>query len=81
MNADGIAVVTLRGGPMGMRAFVLLAVSTSGLGAVQRNEAAMVEIARDMGASTLAFRSDRRGWRRALGPQWRRRGDLYERTV
>lgn len=80
-NEDGVVVVELCGDPRGMQAFVLIAASYAGSGAFRRNEAAIVEIARDMGASTLAFRSDRRGWRRALGPQWRRRGDLYERTV
>lgn len=81
MNDDGIVVVTLRGGPIGMRAFVILAVSGGSAGAVQRNESALVEIARDMGAKTLAFRSDRRGWARALSDKWRRTGDFYERTV
>jgi hypothetical protein len=80
-NEDGMLVVTLTASHNGLRAFVTIAVSNGAHGAFLRNEAAMVEIARDMGAETLAFRSDRRGWRRLLGPKWRRDGDLYERRV
>lgn len=82
VNEDGLLVLTLKPGHNGLRAFVILALSCSGVfGAVHRNEAGVVEIARDMGARTLAFRSARRGWSRVLGRHWWRDGDLYERRV
>lgn len=82
INEDGLLVLTLKPGHNGLRAFVILALSSGKhFGAFHRNEAGAVEIARDMGARTLAFRSDRRGWGRVLGPHWWRDGDLYERRV
>lgn len=80
--ADGVVSVRLRPGAGGrMQAFVLMAVGTSFEGAFRRQEPAMLAIARDMGAETLAFRSPRRGWIRLVGPEWARTGDLYEREV
>ena len=82
VNEDGLLVLTLKPGHNGLRAFVILALSSGKhFGAFHRNEAGVVEIARDMGARTLAFRSDRRGWGRVLGRHWWRDGDLYERRV
>jgi hypothetical protein len=43
-------------------------------GAWERQGPALLKIAADMGASTLAFETRRRGWYRRLGPEWRRRG-------
>lgn len=60
---------------------VLLAVSAGLHGAFKRNEQAMLAIARDMGASTVSFRTDRAGWQRLLGPEWRRQGDTFSREV
>ena len=81
-NDDGLLVLTIKPGHNGLRAFVILALSSGKhFGAFHRNEAGAVEIARDMGARTLAFRSDRRGWSRVLGPHWWRDGDLHERRV
>ena len=82
INEDGLLVLTIKPGHNGLRAFVILALSSGKhFGAFHRNEAGAVEIARDMGARTLAFRSDRRGWSRVLGPHWWRDGDLHERRV
>lgn len=77
MNDDGMVAMKIAG----RRAYVLLAVSTGTAGAFERNEAAVATMARDMGATVLAFRSDRRGWAKVLGPEWRHQGDLYERTL
>lgn len=82
MNEDGLVVVNLEGrGDGTMRAFVLIAVSTGRPGAFHRQERAMLAIARDLGAVELAFRSDRPGWLRVLGPEWSCDFDLFYRSV
>jgi len=70
---DGIVVITLRPFGEALELFVLLAVAFRH-GAFQRQEAALRNIARDLGAQTIAFEARRTGWGRRLGPQWRRRG-------
>jgi hypothetical protein len=61
--------------------FVLLAVAFKH-GAVERQDAALQIIARDLGARTIAFRARRKGWARRLGPEWQRRGtDEFVRAV
>jgi hypothetical protein len=71
----GVFVVTLVPGhnPGHLEAFVLLAVA-SRIGAFEDAEPAVLAIARDLTATTVAFRSVRRGWARKLGPAWRPRG-------
>lgn len=82
MNEDGFVVVSLEPTAGGtMRAFVLIAASTGLPGAFQRQERAMLAIAHDLGASELAFRSDRPGWLRVLGPEWSCDFDLFYRSV
>lgn len=79
---DGIVVVTpeaLSGGEVEL--FVLLAVAFRH-GAFERQDAALQAIARDLGASAIAFKARRRGWARRLGPEWFRRGsDEFVRTL
>lgn len=71
----GVFVLTLQPGdnPAQLEAFVLLAVA-SRVGAFENAEPAVLAIARDLTAATVAFRSVRRGWARKLGPAWRPRG-------
>lgn len=80
---DGVMTMSLildEGGRM--RALVLMAVSTRfAAGAFRRNEPHVIRIARDMGASVLAFRTQRRGWSRLLGQEWSREGDFYIRSI
>ena len=73
VNDDGLAVFTLR--PFGdeLELFVLLAIAFQH-GAFARQESALRSIARDLGATTIAFETRRIGWARRLGPQWQRRG-------
>lgn len=79
---DGLLVISgepLNGG--GLELYVLLAVAFRH-GAVERQDAALRAIARDLGARTIAFRTRRRGWARRLGPEWKRRGtDEFVRAV
>lgn len=70
---DGMMVVDLRPGPEGLELFVWIAVAFRH-GAYERQDAALDAIGRDLGASTVAFVSRRRGWARRLGPEWQRRG-------
>jgi hypothetical protein len=71
----GVFVLTLRPGdnPPDLEAFVLLAVASRN-GAFDHAEPAVLSIARDLTATTVAFRSVRKGWARRLGPAWRPRG-------
>lgn len=70
---DGMVVIDLR--PFGddLELFVWLAVAFKH-GAYERQDAALDLIGRDLGATTVAFQSRRRGWGRRLGPEWQRRG-------
>lgn len=72
---DGTVVFDVRHVGAELEMFVWLAVAFRH-GAFQRQESAMLSIARDLGAKTLAFQTRRKGWGRRLGPQWRRRGSL-----
>lgn len=77
---DGVVLVELQADER-MRAVILLAVSIHGNHAFRRHEAALVRIAQDMGAQELAFRSDRKGWERLLGPHWQHQDGTYSRSV
>lgn len=56
-----------------LEAFVLLAVAAK-IGAFEIAESSVLRVAADLGATTVAFRSVRRGWARKLGPAWKPRG-------
>lgn len=56
-----------------LEAFVLLAVAAKN-GAFEIAEPSVLRVAADLGATTVAFRSVRRGWARKLGPAWKPRG-------
>jgi hypothetical protein len=59
----------------GLEAFVVLAVAAK-RGAFEVAEPHVLRIARDLGATTVAFRSVRRGWERKLrGTAWKPRGN------
>ena len=75
MGPPGWFVVSLRPGenPGTLELFVLLAVGLRH-GAFEEAEPAVLAMARDLTATTVAFRSVRRGWARRLGPAWRPRG-------
>lgn len=77
---DGIVVVELLGGQTGLVLWIWIAAGAHA-GAFRRAESALEAIARDMGASTIAFRPARAGWQRLAGQQWQRRGECLERSV
>lgn len=70
---DGMAVFSLVCDGSACELFVWIAVAFKH-GAFARQEAALLAVARDLEADTIAFRSRRRGWARRLGPEWQRRG-------
>lgn len=78
---DGMFVVQLRPHGAELELYVLAAVAFR-FGAFERQEPAVLAIARDLGAKTVAFWARRRGWGRRLGPEWFRRGtDEFVRDV
>ena len=80
--SDGLAVVALECRESGtMRANVLLAASIGLSGAFARQERSMLDIAKDIGAAEIVFWTPRRGWGRLLGPEWRRDGEWFARSV
>lgn len=82
MCSDGLVIMTLTKSPDGtITALVLLAASFGALGAFKRQEQAMMAVARDAGAQRLAFKTDRKGWKRLLGPDWQLDGDVFSRSL
>lgn len=82
VGEDGMMVLTLETGDNGTRLFILLGVSTGYAGAVERQDQALNIIAREVGATWVAFRTNRhRGMGRILGPEWRQDGDEFSRSV
>jgi hypothetical protein len=78
---DGIVAIELSALDTTLELFVRLAVA-SRHGAFARQLSALLAIASELGANTLAFKSRRRGWARRLGPEWSLRGtDEFVRQV
>ena len=78
---DGMVVIGLQSFGDALEVFVWLAVGFKH-GAFERQDAALDLVGRDLGATTVAFRSRRRGWGRMLGPDWQRRGsDEFVRRI
>lgn len=71
---DGMVVVELRPHQDSLELFVWIAIAFR-RGAFERQHAALQQIARDLGARTIAFQSRRKGWARRLGPNWSPRGE------
>lgn len=77
----GVVVVAPRAAGPIIRLVVLLAVSDGAPGAFQEYEAEMVQVAREFGASELAFETPRAGWAKLLGKHWAFRDGLFTRSV
>jgi hypothetical protein len=83
-SADGVMVVSLqpdRYGSGELELFVRMAASWSERGSIQRNEAHLDAIARDLGATRLVFHTLRPGMHKVLNPEWRLRYTAFERAV
>jgi hypothetical protein len=77
---DGILVVTLRIQEGDRELFILMGVAARP-GAVERLEPAVLQLARDLGARTIAFEARRKGWARRLDASWQQRGTEFVRYV
>ncbi len=78
---DGAIIITLE--PLGdgqHEMFLWLGVAVK-YGAFERQGPALQLIARDLGAETIGLCARRRGWVRRLGPEWRRDGNHFSRSV
>ena len=81
---DGLLVVSLqpdRYGSGELELFVRLAVATGERGSIQRNDAHLDAIARELGATRLVFFTQRPGMHKVLNPEWRVRYTAFERAV
>lgn len=81
---DGVMVIHLqpdRYGSGDLELFVRMAVSNSESGAIQRNDAHLDAIARELGAKRLVFRTVRSGMHRVMTPHWKVRFTEFERAV
>jgi hypothetical protein len=82
VGTDGLLALALETRDNALWLFVLLCVSIGCPGAVKRQEAALLEVARVLGAGHIAFRTHRRrGFARIMGPEWVCRGDEFSRRV
>lgn len=81
---DGLLVISLQpawDGSGTLDLFVRMAVAKGERGTIQRNDAHLDAIARELGASKVVFHTLRRGMSKALGPKWAVRYTAYERAV
>lgn len=77
---DGMVILAAGPTPYGTRAKVLLAAGRPG--ALASREEDLVNVARDIGAIEVSFRTDRpRAWRRVLGAKWESDGERFWRAV
>lgn len=84
ISRDGVLVVSLnpdRYGTGELELFVRLAASWSASGAIQRNDAHLDAIAKDMGAVRIVFQTRRPGMTKVLMPEWRMMFTTFERDV
>lgn len=82
-SPDGVLVVSLEPDRYGLgelELFVRLAAAWGPSGTIQRNDAHLDAIARDMGAKRIVCHAVRRGMRKAL-PGWTERYTAFERAV
>lgn len=77
---DGVIVIALQPYGAALEMFIWLGVALR-YGAFERQGPALLALARDLGAQTIAFHARRRGWSRRLGLEWTRRGNDFVRRV
>lgn len=84
VSSDGVMVVNLlpdRYGRGELELFVRMVASWGEKGSIQRNDAHLDAIARDLGAVRIVFQTLRPGMSKVLGPAWSVRYIAYERAV
>lgn len=82
-SPDGVLVVTLEQNhvKMDLELLIWVAASVGTHGVIQKYLPQIDQIARELGVSRMKFESDRAGWLRALGGDWRIRNIEFERDV
>lgn len=83
-SLDGVAIVKLlpyHEAPGEFELFIWLAVSTGPHGAFEAYLPEIEQVARDLGAKHMSFRSPRPGWTKKLPDKWRIREIEYECDV
>ena len=81
---DGVLVISLHPDRYGsgiLELFVRIGVSSGEPGAIQRNDAHLDAIARELGAKRLVFHTLRSGMHKVLNPNWKVRHTVFERAV
>ena len=84
ISGDGVLVVNLqpdRYGTGDLELFVRMAASWGDRGTIQRNEAHLDAIARELGAKRLVFHTLRPGMSKVLMPEWSVAYTVFERNV
>lgn len=84
MSDDGLMVIALQPDRYGLgefELFVRMAVAISEKGSIQRNDAHLDLIARELGAVRIVFHTLRPGMQKVLGPTWNVRYTAFERAV
>lgn len=84
ISSDGVMVVSLqpdRYGTGDLELFVRMAASWGERGTIQRNEAHLDAIARELGAKRLVFHTQRPGMHKVLMPEWSVAYTVFERNV
>ena len=81
VSDDGLLVVDLQDNGNGLELFVRAAVAQGARGSIQRNDAHLDAIAREMGAKKIVFQTYRPGMSKLLGPDWQVQCTTFERTV
>lgn len=84
ISDDGVLVISLRPDRYGngdLELFVRMAASWGDRGTIQRNEAHLDVIARELGAKRLVFHTQRPGMIKVLRPEWSVAYTVFERVV
>ena len=84
ISDDGLLAVSLQPDRYGngeLELFVRLAVATGERGTLQRNDAHLDAIARELGATKIVFFTQRPGMHKVMNPEWRVRYTAFERAV
>lgn len=81
VSDDGLLVLELQPSGNGLELFVRLVIAQGERGTIQRNDAHLDLIAREMGAEKIVFHTYRRGMSKVLGPDWHEQHTVFERAV
>ncbi len=81
VSEDGLLVLELQDNGNGLELFVRMAAARGAKGSIQRNDAHLDAIAREMGAKKIVFHTYRTGMSRVLSSDWHVQFTSFERVV